>query len=113
MASAGASPSPALIECREIVICDEPNSALDVSVQNQILELLGELCDEFGLACLFISHNLAVVAHLATRVAVMHLGRIVQEASVGGLLDHARHPYSEALLQSILTPEPELGVPNT
>ncbi len=103
----------ALVMKPEIVICDEPTSALDVSVQSQILNLLGDLRQEFGLTYLFISHNLAVVEHLATRVAVMYLGRIVEEASVGGLFDHARHPYSEALLQSVLTPEPGLGVPDT
>ncbi|GLO72642.1 ABC transporter ATP-binding protein [Phaeobacter inhibens] len=103
----------ALIMKPEIVICDEPTSALDVSVQSQILNLLGELRREFGLTYLFISHNLAVVEHLATRVAVMYLGRIVEEASVAGLFDHARHPYSGALLKSVLTPEPSLGVPDT
>ncbi|MGM0584339.1 MAG: ABC transporter ATP-binding protein [Pseudomonadota bacterium] len=103
----------ALVMRPEVVICDEPTSALDVSVQSQILNLLGELRREFGLTYVFISHNLAVVEHLATRVAVMYLGRIVEEASVGGLFDHARHPYSEALLQSVLTPDPSLGVPDT
>ncbi|MBK0398524.1 ATP-binding cassette domain-containing protein [Limibaculum sp. M0105] len=103
----------ALIMKPEIVICDEPTSALDVSVQSQILNLLGELRREFGLTYLFISHNLAVVEHLATRVAVMYLGRIVEEASVAGLFDHARHPYSQALLESVLTPDPALGVPDT
>ena len=103
----------ALVMKPEIVICDEPTSALDVSVQSQILNLLGELRQEFGLTYVFISHNLAVVEHLATRVAVMYLGRIVEEASVGGLFEDARHPYSEALLRSVLTPEPGLGVPDT
>jgi peptide/nickel transport system ATP-binding protein len=88
----------ALIMKPEIVICDEPTSALDVSVQSQILNLLGDL---------------RVVEHLATRVAVMYLGRIVEEAEVGGLFDHARHPYTQALLKSVLTPEPGLGVPDT
>ncbi|MVO17283.1 ABC transporter ATP-binding protein [Parasedimentitalea huanghaiensis] len=103
----------ALIMKPEIVICDEPTSALDVSVQSQILNLLNELRQEFGLTYLFISHNLAVIEHLATRVAVMYLGRIVEEASVGGLFDAARHPYTDALLKSVLTPEPELGIPDT
>ena len=103
----------ALIMKPEIVICDEPTSALDVSVQSQILNLLGELLREFGLTYLFISHNLAVVEHLATRVAVMYLGRIVEEAPVAELFERARHPYSDALLQSVLTPDPALGVPDT
>ena len=103
----------ALIMKPEVVICDEPTSALDVSVQSQILNLLGELRREFGLTYLFISHNLAVVEHLATRVAVMYLGRIVEENSVAGLFDAPRHPYTQALLKSVLTPEPGLGVPDT
>jgi peptide/nickel transport system ATP-binding protein len=103
----------ALIMKPEVVICDEPTSALDVSVQSQILNLLGELRREFGLTYLFISHNLAVVEHLATRVAVMYLGRIVEEAAVGDLFDQPCHPYTKALLASVLTPEPDLGVPDT
>lgn len=103
----------ALIMKPEIVICDEPTSALDVSVQSQILNLLGDLRAEFGLTYLFISHNLAVVEHLATRVAVMYLGRIVEEAPVANLFDAPRHPYSHALLESVLTPDPDLGVPDT
>ncbi|MPZ11931.1 MAG: ATP-binding cassette domain-containing protein [Kiloniellaceae bacterium] len=103
----------ALIMKPEVVICDEPTSALDVSVQSQILNLLGELRREFGLTYLFISHNLAVVEHLATRVAVMYLGRIVEEAAVGDLFDQPCHPYTKALLASVLTPEPGLGVPDT
>jgi peptide/nickel transport system ATP-binding protein len=103
----------ALIMKPEIVICDEPTSALDVSVQSQILNLLNELRQEFGLTYLFISHNLAVIEHLATRVAVMYLGRIVEEASVERLFGAARHPYTEALLKSVLTPDPGLGIPDT
>lgn len=103
----------ALIMRPEIVICDEPTSALDVSVQSQILNLLNELRAEFGLTYLFISHDLAVVEHLATRVAVMYLGRIVEEAGVGSLFDAPRHPYARALLNSVLTPDPGLGVPDT
>ena len=103
----------ALIMKPEIVICDEPTSALDVSVQSQILNLLADLREELGLTYLFISHNLAVVEHLATRVAVMYLGRIVEEAGVATLFENARHPYSTALLQSVLTPDPSMGVPDT
>ncbi|MBK0325929.1 ATP-binding cassette domain-containing protein [Rhodobacteraceae bacterium F11138] len=103
----------ALIMKPEIVICDEPTSALDVSVQSQILNLLGDLRAEFGLTYLFISHDLAVVEHLATRVAVMYLGRIVEETQVADLFDTPRHPYTQALLKSVLTPDPGQGVPDT
>lgn len=103
----------ALVMKPEIVICDEPTSALDVSVQSQILNLLADLQSELGLSYLFISHNLAVVEHLANRVAVMYLGRIVEESTVERLFENARHPYTSALLKSVLTPEPGLGIPDT
>jgi peptide/nickel transport system ATP-binding protein len=103
----------ALINRPEIVICDEPTSALDVSVQSQILNLLQDLRNELGLTYLLISHNLAVVEHLATRVAVMYLGRLVEQADTDTLFATPRHPYSEALLGSVLTPDPRLSVPDT
>ena len=103
----------ALINRPRMVICDEPTSALDVSVQSQILNLLQDLRRELGLTYVLISHNLAVVEHMATRVAVMYLGRIVEEAETGELFKSPRHPYTEALLASVLTPEPGLGVPDT
>ncbi|MGH6780143.1 MAG: ABC transporter ATP-binding protein [Bradyrhizobium sp.] len=103
----------ALIIRPEVMICDEPTSALDVSVQSQILNLLQDLQREFGLTLLLISHNLAVVQHMATRVAVMYLGQIVEESDTISLFRNARHPYTQALLASILTPEPELGLPDT
>jgi peptide/nickel transport system ATP-binding protein len=103
----------ALIMRPEVVICDEPTSALDVSVQSQILNLLMDLRDEFGLTYVLISHNLAVVEHMATKVAVMYLGRIVEQAPTEEIFAHARHPYTVALLQSVLTPEPGLGVPES
>ncbi len=103
----------ALINRPKIVICDEPTSALDVSVQAQILNLLQDLREELGLTYLLISHNLAVVEHLATRVMVMYLGRLVERAETAALFATPRHPYSEALLGSVLTPDPSLGVPET
>ncbi len=103
----------ALIMRPDVVICDEPTSALDVSVQSQILNLLMDLRQEFGLTYILISHNLAVVEHLASRVAVMYLGRIVEEAETRTLFRNPRHPYTQALLTSVLTPEPRLGLPET
>jgi peptide/nickel transport system ATP-binding protein len=103
----------ALINRPRLVICDEPTSALDVSVQSQILNLLQELRRDLGLTYLLISHNLAVVDHMATRVAVMYLGRIVEEAETDALFRAPNHPYTQALLASVLTPEPGLGVPDT
>jgi len=102
----------ALINRPEIVICDEPTSALDVSVQSQILNLLQDLREELGLTYILISHNLAVVEHMATRVAVMYLGRLVEVADTDSLFQRPQHPYTQALLQSVLTPEPGLGVPD-
>lgn len=102
----------ALVLRPRIVVCDEPTSALDVSVQAQILNLLAELRRDLGLTYLFISHNLAVVEHVASEVAVMYLGRIVEKRESEALFRDPRHPYTRALLDSVLTPEPGLGVPD-
>ncbi|MDR3535575.1 MAG: ATP-binding cassette domain-containing protein [Acetobacteraceae bacterium] len=102
----------ALVLRPRMVLCDEPTSALDVSVQAQILNLLAELRHELGLTYLFISHNLAVVEHIATEVAVMYLGRFVEHAPVDALFHEPRHPYTRALLASVLTPDPGLGIPD-
>ncbi len=103
----------ALIMRPEVVICDEPTSALDVSVQSQILNLLQDLRSELSLTYILISHNLAVVEHMATSVAVMYLGKIVEQAQTAELFKNPRHPYTRALLASVLTPEPGLGIPDT
>ncbi|WP_298719645.1 ABC transporter ATP-binding protein [uncultured Oceanisphaera sp.] len=101
----------ALITKPDIVICDEPTSALDVSVQAQILNLLLDLREEMGLTYLLITHDMAVVEHIATRVAIMYLGQIVEISDTKSLFKDAKHPYSRVLLDSVLTPEAELGVP--
>jgi len=103
----------ALVLHPRIVVCDEPTSSLDVSVQAQILNLLADLRREFGLTYVFISHNLAVVEHIATEVAVMYLGRIVEQAPTQDLFQRPMHPYTQALLASVLTPDPTLSLPDT
>jgi peptide/nickel transport system ATP-binding protein len=102
----------ALVVQPRILICDEPTSALDVSVQAQILNVLADLRAAFDLTLVFISHNLAVVEHVADEVAVMYLGRIVEKADADVVFRHPRHPYTKALLASVLTPEPGLGLPD-
>ena len=102
----------ALVMNPELVICDEPTSALDVSVQAQILNLLMDLRRDFNLTYVFISHNLAVVEHIATQLAVMYLGRVVEFGRTEQIFKQPRHPYTQALLASVLTPEPGLGIPD-
>jgi oligopeptide/dipeptide ABC transporter ATP-binding protein len=93
------------LACRpQVLIADEPTTALDVTVQTQILSLLRELCDTLGLAILFITHDLGVVAQLVDRVAVMYAGRIVETASVTQMFERPAHPYTEALMSCLPDP---------
>jgi len=91
----------ALAVSPQLVICDEPTSALDVSVQAQILNLMKDLQDQLGLAYLFITHNLAIVEYLAANIAVMYLGRIVEQGTAAQVVHHPRHPYTQALVSAV------------
>ena len=91
----------------EVIVCDEPTSALDVSVQAQILNLLKSLQESMGLSYLFITHDISVVSYLAHEVAVMYLGRVVEQGSVEEILDNPKHPYTQSLLASVPVPDPQ------
>ncbi|MEO3388473.1 oligopeptide/dipeptide ABC transporter ATP-binding protein [Mesorhizobium sp. CAU 1741] len=102
----------ALVSGPKLVICDEPTSALDVSVQAQILNLLLDLRAEHGIAMLFISHNLSVIEHMAERMMVMYLGRVVEAGPTSTIFAQPAHPYTGVLRDAVFSPEDEGGVPD-
>ena len=96
----------------EFIVCDEPVSALDVSIQAQVINMFDELQDELGLTYLFIAHDLLVVRHISDRIAVMYLGKMVELASSEAIYDRPLHPYSKSLLSAVPVPDPRIARAN-
>ena len=94
------------------VVCDEPVSALDVSIQAQVINMFDELQDKLGLTYLFIAHDLLVVRHISDRIAVMYLGHMVEMAEAGEIYDHPMHPYSKSLISAVPVPDPKIAREN-
>ncbi|MBQ7923623.1 MAG: ATP-binding cassette domain-containing protein [Clostridia bacterium] len=96
----------------EFIVCDEPVSALDVSIQAQVINMLDELQEKLGLTYLFIAHDLLVVRHISDRIAVMYLGKMVELADADEIYDHPLHPYSQSLLSAVPVPDPKIARAN-
>ena len=96
----------------EFIVCDEPVSALDVSIQAQVINMFGELQEKLGLTYLFIAHDLLVVRHISDRIGVMYLGRLIELADAGEIYDNPLHPYSQSLLSSVPIPDPKIARTN-
>ncbi len=96
----------------DFIVCDEPVSALDVSIQAQVINMFGELQDQLGLTYLFIAHDLLVVRHISDRIGVMYLGRLVELADAGEIYDNPLHPYSQSLLSAVPVPDPKIARAN-
>ena len=96
----------------DFIVCDEPVSALDVSIQAQVINMFDELQAKLGLTYLFIAHDLLVVRHISDRIAVMYLGRMVELAPAGEIYDHPLHPYSKSLLSAVPVPDPKVARAN-
>ncbi len=96
----------------DFIVCDEPVSALDVSIQAQVINMFAELQEKFGLTYLFIAHDLLVVRHISARIAVMYLGKMVELANANEIYDHPLHPYSKSLLSAVPVPDPKIARAN-
>ena len=96
----------------DFIVCDEPVSALDVSIQAQVITMFAELQEKFGLTYLFIAHDLLVVRHISDRIAVMYLGKMVELADANEIYDHPLHPYSKSLLSAVPVPDPKIARAN-